>query len=498
MAIALTITMGISRSLQSQQYSAGIFDGSGDVGGCAISGAADFLPGTQEYLMTGSGSNVWFGSDQFYFAWKKLNGDFILSAEVRFHGEGTHEHRKAGWMIRGTLDTASPHVSGVVHGDGLASLQYRTGNGGETFERRSPVKAPDIIRLERKGDLFIFSSAVRGYPFDTVMIRQASLTGEVFAGIFICSHDNNVTERATFSNVRITRPAGNDFVPYRDYLGSNLEILDIESGRRTVVCQAPNSIQAPNWTPDGRYLIYNSDGLLYRFDIEKGKPEVIRSGFAVSNNNDHVLSFDGKMIGISHHVAEEDNRSVIFTMPAGGGDPERITALGPSYLHGWSPDGMWLTYTAERNNEYDIYKIHIKKKKEVRLTSAPGLDDGSEYTPDGKFIYFNSVRSGTMKLWRMRPDGSGQEQVTFDEFNDWFPHISPDGRWIVFLSYMPDVRADDHPFYKHVYIRKLPVAGGRPEVIAYLYGGQGTMNVPGWSPDGRRIAFVSNSGSFTE
>lgn len=504
--ILMAMATLISAPLQSQQYSGNIFGSTSDIGQCRIHGFTEFIPERQDYVLSGSGDNIWFGSDQFHFAWKKLKGDFILSADLNFIGKGNHEHRKAGWMIRGSLDTASAHVSAAVHGDGLASLQYRTVAGGETSESRSAVRAPDVIQLERRGDLFIFSAAVRGEPFQTVTVRQASLTGEVFAGLFICSHDNNYSEKAVFSNVRITKPAWEGLVPYRDYLGSNLEIMDIETGHRKVVYQASNSLQAPNWTPDGRYLIYNSDGLLYRFDIETGKPDVINSGFATSNNNDHVLSFDGNMIGISHHVAEEENRSVIFTMPLKGGTPERITANGPSYLHGWSPDGRWLTYTAERNGNYDIYKIALKnKKKEVRLTDAAGLDDGSEYSPDGNFIYFNSVRTGRMKLWRMKPDGSQQEQVTFDVYNDWFPHISPDGRQVVFLSFMPDVRADDHPFYKHVYIRRLeisdPVTGKRdftaatPEVIAYLYGGQGTINVPGWSPDGKQVAFVSNSGA---
>lgn len=529
-SVLMTMTMMVSGPVWSQQYSGNIFDASGDIGNCSIRGTTEFIPDRQEYLLTGSGENIWFDSDQFHFAWKELKGDFILSADIRFTGKGKHEHRKAGWMIRDGLGSNSPHVTAAVHGDGLASLQHRVTAGGETVERKSPVVAPDVIQLERRGDLFIFSAAVRGRPFDTLAVRQAALSGEVYAGLFVCSHDNSVTETAVFSNVRITRPAWSGLVPYRDYLGSNLEILDIETGHRQVVFQAPNSIQAPNWTPDGRYLIYNSDGLLYRFGLKTGKSQVISSGFATRNNNDHVLSFGGKMLGISHHVAEEDNRSIIYIMPAEGfapegstsgtGTPERITTLGPSYLHGWSPDGRWLTYTAERNGEYDIYKISIKKKEEVRLTDAPGLDDGSEYSPDGKYIYFNSVRSGVMKLWRMKPDGSQQEQLTFDEYNDWFPHVSPDGKWIVFLSFMPDVRADDHPFYKHVYIRKMavplpgtgrkdraiPVPGaslqespaGTPEVIAYLYGGQGTINVPSWSPDGKRVAFVSNSGRITE
>jgi len=508
--------MLVSDPLLSQQYSGNIFDGSGDIGSCSIRGTTEFNPETQEYTLTGSGDNIWFVSDQFQFAWKKLSGDFILSADVRFIGEGKHEHRKAGWMIRDGLGSDAPHVSAALHGDGLASLQYRVTGSGETGEHRSSANAPGVIQLERKGDLFIFSAAVRGEPFKKVEVSQATLTGEVYAGLFVCSHDNTVTETAVFSNVRITKPAWAGLVPYRDYLGSNLEILDVETGHRRVVLQAHNSLQAPNWTPDGRYLVYNSDGLLYRFDLETGRPEVINSGSATSNNNDHVLSFDGRMIGISHHVAEENNRSIIFTMPLDGGTPERITAMGPSYLHGWSPDGRWLTYTAERNSDYDIYKISVKRKKEVRLTDSPGLDDGSEYSPDGKYIYFNSVRTGVMKLWRMKPDGSQQEQLTFDEYNDWFPHISPDGKWIVFLSFMPDVRADDHPFYKHVYIRKIPnpapgagrpdraipvpgtglqdFAAVTPEVIAYLYGGQGTINVPSWSPDGKKVAFVSNSG----
>lgn len=491
--ICMAVTALISDPVSGQDYSKSIFDGHLDVGACKLPGDFLFSPAGQEYTISGSGENIWFMNDQFHFAWKKLEGDFILSATVQFIGGGSHLHRKAGWMIRQGTDPGSPHISGTVHGDGLTSLQYRLSPGVEMSERKSPVVSPHVIQLERKGNRFIFSSAVMGETFDTVMITDDAMTGEVYAGLFICSHDNNVVEKAVFSNVRITRPAKDDFVPYRDFLGSNLEVMDVETGMRKVIFQSPVSIQAPNWSADGKYLIYNSGGLLYKFDLEKGAPELINSGFATSNNNDHVLSFDGKMLGISHHVADEEGKSIIFTLPVVGGTPERITQLGPSYLHGWSPDGKYLTYTADRNNNFDIYKISVRKKKEIRLTEAPGLDDGSEYSPDGKYIYFNSARSGTMQIWRMRHDGSLQEQLTFDEYNDWFPHISPDGKLIVLLSFLPEVKADDHPFYKHVYIRLMPVDGGTPKVIAYLYGGQGTINVPSWSPDSKRIAFVSNS-----
>jgi len=199
------------------------------------------------------------------------------------------------------------------------------------------------------------------------------------------------------------------------------------------------------------------------------------------------------MLGISDQSAD-GGQSTIYTLPASGGKPQRITTLTPSYLHGWSPDGKWLVYTGGRGNKYDIYKIPADGSgSEIRLTDSPGLNDGPEFGPDGKFIYFNSTRSGKMQIWRMKPDGSEQAQVTDDEFNNWFPHISPDGKWMVFISYPPEINPSDHPYYQHCYLRLKPVAGGTVRVIAYVYGGQGTINVPPWSPDSSRIAFVSNT-----
>jgi Tol biopolymer transport system component len=172
-------------------------------------------------------------------------------------------------------------------------------------------------------------------------------------------------------------------------------------------------------------------------------------------------------------------------------------------MHSWSPDAKWLIYTGGRTpvqgqpQNLDIYRIAADGSgQETRLTTAAGVDDGPEYTPDGKYIYFNSARSGLMQIWRMAPDGSNQEPVTTDDLNNWFPHFSPDGQWIMMISFPKDIDPADHPYYKRVYLRVMPVAGGAPKVVGYVYGGQGTINVPSWSPDGRMVALVSNSGVY--
>lgn len=282
-------------------------------------------------------------------------------------------------------------------------------------------------------------------------------------------------------------------VPYRQYLGSDLEILDVNTGDREIIYSSPKSLQAPNWTPDGKTLIYNCDGLIYTFDLSTPSPKVLNTGDVKNNNNDHVLSFDGKMLGLSSGVSELGG-SIIYTVPVTGGNPKQITPRGPSYLHGWSPDGKLLTFTGGRDGNYDIYTVPSDGGEEIRLTTEESLDDGPEYTPDGNYIYFNSNRSGSMRIWRMKADGSEQEAVTNDDFHDWFPHISPDGKSIVFLSFLKEeVESGDHPFYKHVYLRIMPVDGGEPKVIAYVYGGQGSINTPSWSPDSKKVAFISNS-----
>jgi Tol biopolymer transport system component len=482
-------------SLFSQSGAVGIFDGHGDVGTDVKPGSAVYIPQTGQYVISGAGYNIWADHDEFQFVWKKIKGDFILHTRAEFVGpKGVEEHRKVGWMVRKDLDGKSPHVNAVVHGDGLTSLQFRRTAGAQTEEIKAKMTHANIIELERKGKTYIMRVAKYGEPYFTEQVADIDLGDDVYVGLFVGSHNKDVLETGVFNNVRITVPAWEGLVPYRDYLGSRIEILEVTTGSREIVHTSPKSLQAPNWTPDGKSLIYNSGGLIYRFDLDAKKAEVVNTGDVKNNNNDHVLSFDGKMIGLSSGV-QKAGGSVIFTVPVTGGTPRQITPKGPSYLHGWSPDGTKLVFTGQRSDEFDIYEVPAKGGKEKRLTTAKGLDDGSEYTPDGKYIYFNSNRTGDMKIWRMKADGSEQEQVSAGDFHDWFPHISPDGKWMVYLSFLKEeAKSDDHPFYKHVYLHLAPVDDPKNvKVIGYVYGGQGSINTPSWSPDSKKIAFVSNS-----
>ena len=273
---------------------------------------------------------------------------------------------------------------------------------------------------------------------------------------------------------------------------SSVEILDIDSGTRTLVFSAPGIYEAPNWSRDGTFLIVNHDGRLFRIDLGSGELSAIDTGFATRCNNDHGISPDGSEIVISHHDADSDGGSVIYRLPISGGTPRRVTPNWPSYWHGWSPDGETLAYVAGRNDQdYKIYSISVDGGEETQLTFGPGLDDGPDYSVDGRHIYFNGFRNGRMQIWRINADGSEPQQVVVSNHSDWFPHPAPDDKHLVFLRYLED-QGQGHPFGREVQLMLLDLPSGAVRPLTDVFwGGQGSLNVPSWAPDSRRLAFVS-------
>ena len=275
-----------------------------------------------------------------------------------------------------------------------------------------------------------------------------------------------------------------------------LQVYDLVTKQVQVLANFTHVIEAPMWSKDGSAVLYNSEGRIYRCALADGAITLVDTGAAKFCNNDHVLAPDGSGIAVSGNV-ENSTVSKIYTVKFGSGEAKEVVGTPWSYLHGWSPDGKTLAYCAGRQigdgMAWDIYTCSAEGGSETRLTDAPGLNDGPEYSPDGATIWFNSARTGLMQVWKMNADGSGQTQMTFDvDRNSWFPHISPDGGKVVYLAYRKgDLEPGEHLPDKNVEIRMIPAAGSQPETLLQLFGGQGSINVNSWSPDSTRFAFVS-------
>ncbi len=491
--------------ISAQNNPLGIFKSNADIGNPAKAGSVVYNQTDQSYLIKGGGYNIWFERDEFHYLFNKIQGDFILTANFEFIGKGTDPHRKTGWMIRTSTGEKSQHITATLHGDGLTVLQWRVSEGASMRDPEDEIFASDsaynIIQLERAGKTITMRAAKTGKPLEVVGSHEMTdMPDEILAGPFICSHNPDITEEVKIWNVRIDKPVGEEYNPGRSgYLGCRMETMNVFDGKRMVIYEKDGRFEAPNWMPDGKKLLFNMDGLIYKIPVTGGDIEKLNTDFANNNNNDHGISFDGKLLAISHHrQGLNGGGSTVYVLPIEGGVPKMVTENTPSYWHGWAPNNKEVVYVAIRDGKsvYNLYSNSINGGKEIALTDIKEGEhvDGCEYSPDGKYIYYNGNHTGTMQIWRMKPDGSGREQLTFDAYNDWFPHISPDGKWIVLISFPADIDPNSHPSYKRVMLRIMPVSGGDPKVIGYLYGGQGTINVPSWSPDSKEIAFVSNSG----
>jgi Tol biopolymer transport system component len=272
---------------------------------------------------------------------------------------------------------------------------------------------------------------------------------------------------------------------------TSLYIYDLASGKSDLILTEKRHFEAPNWSRDGKFLLINAYGKLEKISPKGEKLGELNTGSVAKANNDHGYSFDGKTLFISSGKPEiKGGSSFIYKVSADGGEPVQLTPLTPSYWHGVSPDMKMMVYCAVRNGNFDIYAMSTNGGEEIRLTTDQSLDDGPEYSPDGKYIYINSYRSGMMQIWRMKADGSEPEQMTFDASSNWFAHIAPHNKVATIISYLEDQK-QGHPFGHQVKLRLLDLKTKKvKDLTEAFYGGQGTINVPSWSPDGKKFAYV--------
>lgn len=471
-----------------------VFDSAADVGITPKTGSVEYDGSSGEYRITGGGANIWGAADAFQFAWKKLSGDMAITADVRFVGTGTVAHRKAALMIRQSLDADAAYADVALHGDGLTSLQYRPTAGAPTKEIRSELKGPLRIRIERRGENFTMFAGAPGEELKPAGPAAVRLQDPVYVGLAVCSHDANILETAIFSNVKFE-----PLQPARPRYSSKITIYDLKDKSTKTVFEADDVFEAPNWSRDGKFLLSNSRGRIFRIPVDgSGHAEPLKLDESLRCNNDHDLSPDGKLIAISAS-SPASRGSQVYVANSDGTNHRRVVEPAPSYFHGWSPDGKWLAFVGQRSGKYELFRVPVEGGAEQRLTSKGAYDDGPDYAPNGKWIYFNSDRSGGWDIWRIPPDGGGPndekaQQVTNDEREDWFPHPSPDGKRMVFLSFPKGTKGHNDKM-EGVQLRMMPLPGnklkpGKIDVLQTFFGGQGTINVNSWSPDSKRFAYV--------
>jgi hypothetical protein len=478
-------------SAQRSPGSLGIFDGQTDVGSVTPPGTLVYDTATRTYTITAAGANLWSTVDGFHFVWKKISGDVSLTADIQFPDKSgsPSPHRKAVLMFRQTLDADGVYADAAQHGSGMTALQYRRARGATTQDIELNIDAPQRLQIEKRGDTITMFLSANGEPLHQVGTSiKLHLDGPFYVGIGVCSHNVNVVEKAVFSNVVLKALPPETATGTTLY--STLQTIGIDDNfrRATVVYTQPTLFQAPNWSKDGSYLIFNGNGRIWKIPATGGTPVAVDIGSATRCNGSHGFSPDGKWLAISCATPGKPE-SRVYVIPATGGTPRLVTENPNSYWHSWSPDGKTIIFTRPDPGGGNIYAIPAAGGEERPLTTGTGVNDDPDYSPDGRYIYFNSNRGTNMQIWRMRPDGSHPEQVTSDDLNNWTPHVSPDGKSIVFLTYGKDVTG--HPANTDIALRILLLSDKKVRVLVNLIGGSGTINVPSWAPDSQHLAFVS-------
>jgi hypothetical protein len=474
----------------------GLFEGQADVGLVAPPGTASYSSASEVYTLTSAGANTWYHVDDFHYLWKQMSGDVELTAEVNFPPRSyQHEpdpHRKGMLMFRQSLDAGATYADVAVHGSGLMALQYRTERGANSQDVELNVEAPKTVRIEKRGDMITMFLSAHGEPLHQVGASvRLHLQEPFYVGLGAVSHDVDTTDKVEFSHVSLQ--AAPLLAPdTRLTLYSTLQTVGIEDQfrRAMVVRSVPAFLQSPNWAPDGKSIyVYENARVMkipYLDPPAGGEPQTINTGKLVGCGGNFGLSPDGKSLAITC-AKDKGSPHHVFVLPAsGGGTPLQVTE-GPvsSYFHAWSPDSRTIAFTRGSASKADIFTVPAAGGPEVRLTSDT-LNDGPDYTPDGKLIYFDSMRSGTLQIWRMRADGSGAEQITDDGNINHSPHVAPDGRTVAFLS-QPVLEG---PGIGEVTIKVIDAPNGLIRTVASFQGNRNSFSTYTWG-DRNHVAFVS-------
>jgi hypothetical protein len=420
-------------------------------------------------------------------------------------------HAKASLCIRESLDAGSRNVTMCVTAIDGTQFLYRDKGDGKTVRGFSDAEAqktsvpkghfPCWLKIVRRGNEFSGYESLDGDKWQWSGQVKLDLAADAVIGLAASSHKVDILTRATFDHVKLSEQPRSALRKPAENRVSQLMTMGVDGVDNRVVYRTSENIEAPNWSPNGKWLVFNSKGSLWRISADGGTtPERIPTGDVRDVNNDHVLSPDGQTVYFSAG-------GHLYAVPFTGGQPRQISNdQAPErkfkyYVHGVSPDGKTLAYAgveAAGGNAWgriNLYTIPAMGGADTRLTNTATPDDGPEYSPDGKWIYFNSELNakvpGHSQCYRMAPDGKGIEQLTDDERVNWFPHVSPDGKWVVYISFPPGTL--NHPTNKDVILRRMRPNGTEQADLLRFNGGQGTINVNSWSPDSKRFGFVMYS-----
>jgi catechol 2,3-dioxygenase-like lactoylglutathione lyase family enzyme len=480
--------------------SLGLFEGQSDVGNVTPAGTANFSPATGVYTLTAAGANTWYHVDNFHYLWKKASGDLVLTADVAFpahaYNHDPDPHRKGILMFRQTLDAGGEYVGASWHGSGMIALQFRRERGANSEDVELNIDAPRTVRIEKHGDTFTLFLSRKGEPLQQVGASVTLHFKEPFyVGLGAVSHDVNTTDKVEFSHVSLQPPApvAKNLQPS---LYSTVQTISInDQFRRAMVVRSVNAfVQSPNWAPDGKSIYVHEGGHIQKIPYldppAGGMPQVMDTGKLVGCSGNFGLSPDSKLLAVSCAEAKDGRHDVYVLPAAGGGTPRKVTnGATSSYFHAWAPDSRTIAFTRGRAGKADIFTAPVEGGTEVRLTNDT-VNDGPDYSPDGKFIYFDSWRSGGLQIWRMQPDGSAPEQITDDGSLNSSPHVSPDGKAVAFLSEPSGQATTDGPEIGATSLKVIAAADGLIRPVASFQGNRGSFSMYGWG-DATHLAFVS-------